>query len=157
MILTIILLLVFGVSLVLLEIVLPGGVIGGIGILCIVAGIVCSFIQSPTMGVGVLVGAFVFFMITFWAWLKFLPKIPIAKGIFLNKTAEGWSGTEAGNNDYLNKEGTAQTVLRPAGFATIDGERVDVVSQGEMIQKGEPIKVIEVEGNRIVVARLSDC
>ena len=154
--LTIILLLVLGVSLVLLEIVLPGGVIGGIGIICIIAAIVCSFIQSTTVGIGVLIGSFVFFFITFWAWLKFLPQLPIAKGIFLSKTAEDWSGTEAGNDDFLNKEGIAQTVLRPAGFALIDGERVDVVSQGEMIQKGEAIKVIEVEGNRIVVAKASE-
>ena len=140
----------------LLEIVLPGGIIGGIGIICIVAAIVCSFTQSINLGMGVLIASFIFFFITFWAWLKFLPKLPIAKGIFLNKTAEDWSGTEEGNSDFLNKEGIAQTVLRPAGFALIDGERVDVVSQGEMIQKGESVKVIEVEGNRIVVAKTSE-
>ena len=43
-------------------------------------------------------------------------------------------------------------MLRPSGLATIDDERIDVVTEGEVIQKDQPIKVIEIEGNRIVVA-----
>jgi membrane-bound serine protease (ClpP class) len=42
--------------------------------------------------------------------------------------------------------------LRPAGFATFDKKRVDVVTQGEMIAKGERVRVVDVKGNRIIVA-----
>jgi membrane-bound serine protease (ClpP class) len=49
--------------------------------------------------------------------------------------------------------GTAASTLRPAGIAHLDGERVDVVSDGELIEAGEPIEVIRVDGNRIVVRR----
>jgi membrane-bound serine protease (ClpP class) len=47
-------------------------------------------------------------------------------------------------------------MLRPAGHATIDGRRVDVVSRGEMIAEGVPVVVVEVEGNRVVVARAAE-
>ena len=43
--------------------------------------------------------------------------------------------------------------LRPSGIADVDGERVDVVSDGEFIERGTQIIVTRVEGNRIVVRR----
>ena len=47
-------------------------------------------------------------------------------------------------------------MLRPAGHATIDGRRVDVVSRGEAIEAGTRIRVIEVAGNRVVVAQIQE-
>ena len=46
------------------------------------------------------------------------------------------------------------SLLRPAGIAEIEGERVDVVSDGEFIEAGDSIAVVRVDGNRIVVRRL---
>jgi membrane-bound serine protease (ClpP class) len=50
--------------------------------------------------------------------------------------------------------GVAISALRPGGVAEIDGERVDVVSQGDYITAGEPIEVVADEGYRRVVRRL---
>jgi membrane-bound serine protease (ClpP class) len=38
--------------------------------------------------------------------------------------------------------------------ADFEGERVDVVSRGEYIEAGEPIEVVRIDGNRIVVRRV---
>ena len=43
---------------------------------------------------------------------------------------------------------------RPAGFAEIGGQRVDVVTRGENIEAGAVVKVLEVEGNRVVVGKV---
>jgi membrane-bound serine protease (ClpP class) len=51
----------------------------------------------------------------------------------------------------VGARGTAATPLRPAGIAWLQGERVDVVSQGEYIEADMPIEVVRVDGNRIVV------
>jgi membrane-bound serine protease (ClpP class) len=53
----------------------------------------------------------------------------------------------------LGREGATITALRPAGLAQFDGERVDVVSTGEMIEPGTAIVVHRMDGNRIVVRR----
>ena len=45
----------------------------------------------------------------------------------------------------------AVTRLRPSGVADFDGVRLDVVSDGEFIDKGTPLVISKVEGNRIVV------
>jgi membrane-bound serine protease (ClpP class) len=51
----------------------------------------------------------------------------------------------------LGKSGTAETVLRPAGKALIDGNVYMVESDGEFIEQGTSITVIRVRGNRILV------
>ena len=51
----------------------------------------------------------------------------------------------------VGAQGTAVTTLRPAGKASIDGQRVDVVTEGEMIDAGAVVRVVRADGNRIVV------
>lgn len=57
---------------------------------------------------------------------------------------------------YLGKVGTTQTVLRPAGMVSLDGVRVNVVSRGEFIAEGQQVRVVEVEGSRVVVRRVEE-
>lgn len=57
---------------------------------------------------------------------------------------------------YVNKTGVAASLLRPAGIADIEGIKLDVVTQGEFIPKGTAIRVIKVEGRRIVVEAVRD-
>lgn len=52
---------------------------------------------------------------------------------------------------FAGKEGVALTPLRPAGSADIEGRRLDVVTEGEFISTGKRVKVIKVEGTRVVV------
>jgi membrane-bound serine protease (ClpP class) len=51
--------------------------------------------------------------------------------------------------------GVTLSDLRPSGIASIDGERVDVVTEGEHISEGEPIEVVLDEGYRHVVRRVT--
>jgi membrane-bound serine protease (ClpP class) len=54
----------------------------------------------------------------------------------------------------VGARGVATSDLRPGGIARINGERADVVTQGDYISAGEPIEVIGDEGYRRVVRRL---
>jgi membrane-bound ClpP family serine protease len=56
--------------------------------------------------------------------------------------------------DLVGKEGKALTPLRPAGAALIGTRRIDVVTEGKFVASDTPIKVIQVEGNRIIVEPL---
>ena len=58
-------------------------------------------------------------------------------------------------NYFVGKTGTAHTPLRPAGIAELDGVRLSVVSDGDFIKAGTPVRVDRVEGRRIVVTRIS--
>ena len=86
----------------------------------------------------------------------FVLAAPIGRSLVLQTglgSLAGYESTPEADRKWVGKRGSAASPLRPAGIATLDGERVDVVSQGEYIEAGAPIVVVRVEGNRIVVRR----
>ena len=82
-------------------------------------------------------------------WLiKFFPNSRLARRI----TSHGTIGdVGAAKPELMDQFGTALTTLRPTGMAQIAGHRVDVVTEGQMVEKGTPVRVIAVEGLRVVV------
>ncbi len=49
------------------------------------------------------------------------------------------------------KEGIAITTLRPSGKAEVNGKKLNVITRGEYVDSNTKIKIISVEGNKIVV------
>jgi membrane-bound serine protease (ClpP class) len=89
--------------------------------------------------------------------LRFLPRLPLGRRLVLETeltAREGFASAPETDRAWFGKRGTTASPLRPAGIADIEGERVDVVSDGEFIDVGDPITVVRVDGNRIVVRRL---
>ena len=66
------------------------------------------------------------------------------------KTQKGFSSHPT-SKDLIGAEGIALTTLRPSGTAEINGKKVDVVTESEYVEKGQRLKVITVEGIRVVV------
>lgn len=158
------LLVVSGFVLLVLEIfVIPGfGLAGIAGIGALLAGLSLSLIgggatwEFIALALGrVLVSVFLALAASLLL-LRFLPRLPFGRQLILETglaAGEGYASAPESDNRWLGKNGTASSPLRPAGIAVIDGERVDVVSDGEFIDVGMPIFVTRVDGNRIVVRR----
>ena len=51
----------------------------------------------------------------------------------------------------IGQEGVAATMLRPAGVAQFGDRRVDVVTDGEIIDADTRVTAVDVRGNRVVV------
>jgi membrane-bound serine protease (ClpP class) len=146
---TVITLILVGAVLLLLETVLPGMIAGLIGLGCVVAGVVVAYTELGTQkGHLVLLCVSVGLTVGFLGWLKMFPTSRFARWLVSQGTI-GEIGTE--RPELLNQTGTALTRLRPSGTAVINGRRVDVVSEGMMIERGQPVRVVAVEGLRVVV------
>jgi membrane-bound serine protease (ClpP class) len=142
-------LLVVGVVLVLLETVLPGAIAGIIGLCCLVVGVILAYATyGPVIGNYVLLGVGGGLLVAGILWVRFFPGSRLGQ-VFVTRRTVGGLGVE--KPDLLNRTGTALTNLRPSGTALIEGRRVDVVTEGPMIERGAPIKVIALEGLRVVV------
>lgn len=150
-----IVLFVVGIVLLVIEMLNPGfGLAGGVGILLLFIDVLITantFMQGLIM-LAVLVSLIVILLsISIYLASKgYLPK----KLVLSDSTSSesGFSATE--DMQYLiGKSGTTVTTLRPSGNVDFDGVKLDVVSQGEYIDKRVEVEVIEVEGNRIVVRR----
>lgn len=145
-------LLVAGILLLVSEIFLPGMIAGSVGCLCLAAAVLLGFQEfGPVGGSGLLVGVLVALLAGFIFWLWWFPGSKVSKP-FVSKGEIGEIGTD--RPDLLGKEGVALTPLRPSGTAIIDQCHVDVVTAGEMIEKDKRVKVIHVEGMRVVVRQI---
>ena len=54
----------------------------------------------------------------------------------------------------IGDEGQAVTTLRPAGIASINDQRVDVVTNASWIEQGTKIKVIDVHKGHVEVQQI---
>lgn len=146
---TVVALIVAGTVLLLLETVLPGLIAGILGALCLAAGVVAGYAKfGATTGTWILCGVGAGLLVLFSAYLKLFPESRIARR-FVSQRRIGVIGAE--KPELLNQTGVAHTNLRPSGTALIDGARVDVLTEGPLIERGTPIKVVAVEGMRVVV------
>ena len=147
-------LLVIGAILLLLETVLPGAVAGIVGGCCLIAGVILGYVNlGPAVGTWILAGTSVGVIAGFAIWARVFPQTRFGRA-FISQRVTGDLG--AGKPELLHETGTAFTVLRPSGTALINGQRVDVVTEGSMIEKGTAIKVIGIEGLRVVVRASAD-
>jgi membrane-bound serine protease (ClpP class) len=48
------------------------------------------------------------------------------------------------------------TALRPAGSIMLDKKRIDAVSNGTFIDSGKTVRIVEVEGHRVVCEEAAD-
>ena len=63
----------------------------------------------------------------------------------------GYVSSQDGIEELLHKEGVTSSMLRPSGIAIIEKKRYDVVSEGNVVEKDTPVKVVKVEANQIFV------
>jgi membrane-bound serine protease (ClpP class) len=147
--LTVLTLILVGAALVVLETILPGFVAGILGVICIIAGVVLAYVNfGVRTGNLVLLAVMAAAVVGTWGWLRYFPESRVAR-LFISQRVVGDLQVE--KPELLDKVGVAQTNLRPSGTALIDGKRVDVVTEGTMIERGKGVKVVAVEGMRVVV------
>jgi membrane-bound serine protease (ClpP class) len=153
-----------GLVLLILEVfVIPGfGLAGVLGIGALLAGLSLSFVGAGATwefilkAAGRVIFSLVLALVASLALLRFLPRLPFGRRLILETglaAGEGYASPPDADKQWLGKGGIAVSPLRPSGIADVEGERVDVVSDGEFIEVGAQIVVSRVDGNRIVVRR----
>ena len=161
------LLALLGVALLVLELlVIPGfGLAGIAGILALFAALVMSVIGSGAtpeffmLAGGRMLLSLLVALIASFVLLRFMPRLPFGRQLILHSglgTGHEHGSAPASDRRWLGKRGRTTSPLRPAGIADIEGARVDVVSEGGMIEPGTPIEVTRVDGNRIVVRQTTN-
>ncbi len=133
--------------------VLPGHTLpGALGATLLLGALLFSF-GTPYLvgGIEALATAIVLATIGFTMALRAFPENAWSSQLAL-AAVQGPDFVTAPNRfDLLGKSGIALTFLRPAGHGLFDGERIDVLTEGEFIAAGTPVRVTRVEGSRIFV------
>jgi membrane-bound serine protease (ClpP class) len=130
-----------------IELFLPGAVLGLMGLLAVVGSVIFAFTQGhTTAGVVLIVIGVLWVPLFFILWRGVVGRFMALKG-----DQRDFHPSTTIAEELVGLEGEAISALRPSGIARLGDRRYDVVTRGEMLQKGTQIKVIEVSGNRIVV------
>jgi membrane-bound serine protease (ClpP class) len=168
------LLLILGIVLLGFEIfVIPGfGITGIAGLLFIAAGAILALqdfvIPDPSLPwqaellvkniLHVLGALFIAVIAALFTLRYLLPKLSVVvEGPYLDTTLKDFhaDSVEAGGAN-IGDSGIAMTLLRPSGKVKIKNQIFDVVAEGEFIKKGSPVKIIGIQGNRVIVSRKSE-
>lgn len=142
-----------GFLLLVVEVFVPGVVVGVSGVLSLVAAVVLCYRHygedvGDQLFSGVLLGGMVFTGL----WFLYLPRSRWIRRWALHARGASPAPASQGNGPIaVGQAGRALSDLRPAGIAEISGRRLDVRAESGLIEAGAPIEVIRVDGLQIVV------
>jgi membrane-bound serine protease (ClpP class) len=140
--------------------VIPGfGIAGVAGFICIGLGMILSFqdFVLPDPNLPYLTKVLGSFIVAFGVALVFLsyffPRLgKFVKGPYLDATlTDSHANSHEAEKVKVGELGTAATFLRPAGKARFGERDIDVVTEGDFIEKGAKVKILDIKGNRVVV------
>ena len=153
-------LIALGILLIFVEIlILPGfGAAGVPGIILLIVGFWMIWSKSGVTTALIYASVALIFVIPIAIFgLSLIRESPIGKTFILSAAQRSEEGFQAAPEELtalVGKSGKSVTPLRPAGVALINGQRVDIVTQGEFVESETEIEVIQVEGSRVVVRSL---
>jgi len=157
-----------GATLLAVEIfVLPGfGLPGVAGILCMVLALILALGEVPKMPLDVywslghvwsalarVMGAVIATVVLGVVVSRVAPRTPLGRRVLLAEASAAGASLPEAAGVVVGETGVATTDLRPAGKALLSGRRLDVVSEGGFVDKDAAVRVVMVEGARIVVRR----
>jgi membrane-bound serine protease (ClpP class) len=152
-----------GAGLIALEVfVIPGfGVAGLAGGVPVMTALMLSMLGSyPTVAdvisaLGIIAVSILVVGVLAYAVLRHLPFSRAMSGVLLDRATTQEAGylSAPDRPDLEGRIGTALTDLRPSGTVDIGGERIDVVTEGPWVEKGDSVVVLRAESYRHVVRR----
>lgn len=157
--LPIILCFLIGIGLLIVEVFMPGFGIAGIsGIALEIISIVLTYYRhGGLVALGMTIVCLAVLGITISVAMRSASKGRLSKSSLIlteSETVErGYTATKD-MEIFLGKEGVTTTVLRPTGMAEFAGVKLNVTADGEYIPKDTKVKVVLVEGSRVVVRKL---
>ncbi|ATQ59381.1 MULTISPECIES: NfeD family protein [Staphylococcus] len=151
-----VLLFTIGLILLIIELFVIGAVIGMIGIILITLSIIILG-DNILLMLGNVIVALILSIIEWVILVKiFNRKIPFLDKVILKDSTNSEAGYRSHDDrsHLLGKTAHTVTDLRPAGIITCDNDRIDAVSDGSFILRNRQVKILEVEGTRVVVREI---
>jgi membrane-bound serine protease (ClpP class) len=151
-----IILVLAGLFLMGIEIFVPGGVLGTLGAITLLAAIGVGYTAfGPQQGTMAALGILVFLAISIFIWMTLVPKTRLGKTLTLSTSTAGYSSAAVSLRNLMGHEGDALTPLGPSGLVKIDGKRLDAVAESKWIEAGARIRVVHVVGNHLTVREIA--
>ena len=147
----IIILCIVGILAIIAELVLPGGIVGVAGVISLVVAVGMIFSQyGAAAGLIASLCLLALGVATLSLWMKHFHRLPITKKFILHGSV-GEDECLTHLQGIVGKTGKTVTEISPSGYAIIDDEKVDVMTQAGSIPKGVPVEVVATNGPSIYI------
>ncbi|KZE68484.1 hypothetical protein AWM68_16235 [Fictibacillus phosphorivorans] len=144
----------FGVGLVLiiLELFLPGGIMGILGVVAMLTGLILAGGSLSGILIAIAIAIVVTIIGSYFFIRSFGYNGPLKRLVLFDSTSseKGYLSHQE-RIDLTGRTGLTATPLRPSGSVKVDDEYLDVVTEGSYIEKGQLVKIVKVSGGRVVV------
>jgi membrane-bound ClpP family serine protease len=150
-----------GLAFLIAEFFLPSaGILGLLAALSFVGAVVLAFLAGPYYGFGLLLSMLVIVPAALLAAVRYWPETPIGRRILIQPpqhAEEVLPATEGYRvlRTLVGKRGISKSLMLPSGAVQIDDRTYDALSEGLTIESGQPILVVGVNMQRLIV-RLDD-
>lgn len=152
-----VLLTLVGSLLVIAEVFFPsGGVLGLLSTAAFLGAVYSAYTSGGLIyGLGFAAAEVVLAPVLLYAAFTVLPKTPMGRLLVGSAPTEGEVLPEDHRRELVGRVGIARSKMLPAGSVEVDGQMLDAVSQGQAIDPGEYVRVVEASRTRVVVRRAS--
>jgi membrane-bound ClpP family serine protease len=146
---------IIGVICVGMEVFLPGGVLGVIGSVLMLASVYFAYKAYSVLGGAVALTALgIITFVLFKSAMKLAPKTSFGKALFLQNTKKGESVSNGEIEQFIGKDAVVVSNLRPSGIVKIDGRRYNAITQGSYIEKRAVVRVISGRNSQLGVEKV---
>ncbi|MCI5679572.1 MAG: hypothetical protein MR278_06320 [Bacteroidales bacterium] len=145
----IVVLAILGLVMLFAEILMPGfGLFGILGTISLFGSLVLTYRLYGMVTFLIMLAAMV---VIFFAMVYVAKKSGLYNKVILKDRQEAKDFDESVLQGLLGQVGITQSTLRPFGVAEFDGKMVDVCSQGDFIERGEKVQVVQIAGKTVTV------
>jgi membrane-bound serine protease (ClpP class) len=142
------------------EVFYPSGTCFALSLVGFVAGIVLAFLYDTQVGWISLVGTAVTFVgmlvVIRYCWTR----TGLGRRMVLQAPAEdatlAFTPLNKERERLIGRIGRTEGPLRPAGIVMFDGERVDCITEGMLVERGQAVRCVAVQGGRVIVRPVAD-
>jgi len=137
------------------ELLFPSGLMFALAVAAVAVGVTMTFAHDMTTGLVTLVVVVVTLPVLGGVLLHYWPRTRIGRKFFLpNPTDDVTAASSTSNQDLerlRGRYGKTISALRPAGVTEFDGERIDTITEGMMVEPGQWVRCVDVRAGKVIV------
>ncbi|MBN1404738.1 MAG: NfeD family protein [Opitutales bacterium] len=142
-----------GLLLLAFEIVVPGGILGGIGAICMfAAAVVVWSVHGSTWGIVALFGGIVLAGLFFVLEIRILKSGPFARRFVLSARTPA-AKEHIAEGIASGAVGRTVTRLNPSGQVMVEGRMLEALSRDGLIEAGVEVRIVSDDSFRVVVRK----
>jgi len=148
--------LAFGYLLVALEAIVPGGILGLLGFVCLLTASYFAHLEYGGWMIPLVVfmlGGFGGVLLVFFQF-RWLSQSKFGKNMFVHSTSGTTSTEDTGFHQWIGKHGITETEHHPEGLVRLGGKNFDSLCSTGFLPKGTKVEIVKVDGFRLIVRSL---